>query len=228
MQFTGERLIPDSEECIKNKFLYNEHVERYLFASKFIENKFVLDIACGTGYGTNIMFNNGRPKFMLGVDRSTEAIDYALNHYAVGCIDFKKMEAPILNLEDEFFDCVVSFETLEHIVDQKKMIEEFNRVLKKDGLLILSTPNKQVTAWDNPFHVKELTRQELEELLKPYFYSFNWLGQRTIENFPNWATKLHIRRFLKKYRMHIDYSKPIQFNHENENLIGTMIVICKK
>lgn len=228
MQFTGERLIPDIKECVNKKFLFREHVERYLFASKFLENKIVLDIACGTGYGTNIMFKNGKPKFMIGVDKSAQAIEYALNHYTDKNIEFKKIEAPILNLEEEYFDCIVSFETLEHVADQKKMIEELHRVLKKDGILIVSTPNKEVTVWDNPFHVKELTRNELTELLKSHFHSFIWLGQKTIEDFPKWATKLHVRRFLKKYRLYTNYSKPIHFYPENENAIGTMIVICKK
>lgn len=227
MKFTGERLIPDIE-CTRNKFLYKEHIMRYKFASRFIEDKTILDIACGTGYGTNIMVNNGKPKFIVGADKSEEAIIYALNRYVGKNTDFKKIEAPILDLQNEYFDCIVSFETLEHITDQKKMIMEFYRVLKKGGFLILSTPNKKVTAWNNPFHVKELTWQELEEMLKPYFHSFQWFGQKTIEHFPSWAAKLHIRRFLKIYRQYINYSKPIPLYSKNENIIGTIVVICTK
>jgi SAM-dependent methyltransferase len=80
------------------------------------------------------------------------------------------------------FDRVVSFETIEHIAEQAEFLDEIKRVLKPDGVLILSCPNKaeysDKRGFTNEFHVKELYRRELEALLAPRFAKRRWLSQR--------------------------------------------------
>jgi hypothetical protein len=76
----------------------------------------------------------------------------------------------------------VSFETIEHLAQQREMLAEFRRVLAADGVLLLSSPNRPVYNEsgdvENAFHVRELDRDELKALLDPLFPAQAWHGQR--------------------------------------------------
>jgi hypothetical protein len=86
---------------------------------------------------------------------------------------------------------VVSFETLEHLAEQDQLLVEFRRVLKPDGFLVLSSPDKAVysDAQDNAneFHVKELYRDELEALIGRHFPAFRLLGQKLMFHSAIWS-----------------------------------------
>lgn len=148
-----------------------EHLHRYAFAGEFVKNKVVLDIACGEGYGTRLLANNA--KFAYGIDISQEAVEHASNHYVANNLQYLKGDACSIPLQKEEIDLVVSFETIEHISGQELMIQECKRVLKKDGLLIISTPDKkyysEIPGYHNPFHVKELYPEEFRNLVSKYF-----------------------------------------------------------
>ena len=58
---------------------YFEHIHRYAFAQEFTDNKIVLDIASGEGYGSFVLAKNA--DFVYGVDISEEAITYAKKNY---------------------------------------------------------------------------------------------------------------------------------------------------
>lgn len=76
LQFTGERIVPEKTPYM----CFQQHINRYHFASRLVRNKEVLDIACGTGYGSDYLIKNGAES-VIGVDISEEAIDYANNNY---------------------------------------------------------------------------------------------------------------------------------------------------
>lgn len=142
------------------------HIERYDFAAKHLTGGMrVLDAASGSGYGSAILASNGMTT--VGLELSGHAVGFA--HSAYG-LDFRQADLNTpLDFPDESFDAVVSFETLEHVHNQKGLIAEFRRVLKYKGLLIISTPDKNVltgmSGGDNKFHVAELTKAEFWELL---------------------------------------------------------------
>lgn len=178
--FTGERVIPK----ITPYDIYQEHIARYVFTSRFIKNKVVLDVACGTGYGTFFLSKSGVEK-IIGIDISEDAIKYALTRYKGGNIEFIVGNATSLPFPDEFFDVVVSFETIEHISEYEKFLIECKRVLKNNGIFICSTPNKKVSSPNtikplNPFHVKEFFPEEFEEILSRNFEDIRLYGQHNI------------------------------------------------
>ncbi len=74
MDFTGERFVPGVDSGI----LEAEHVQRYIFAGEYAKGKSVLDIACGTGYGSSIL-NKAGATIVTGVDISNEAIEFAIS-----------------------------------------------------------------------------------------------------------------------------------------------------
>lgn len=95
LKFTGERLIPEFTKCSTETEMFKEHIERYKFASQFVENKIVLDIACGVGYGSKLLAEKANRVF--GCDISDDAIKYAKSHYSKENICYRMMDATRLD-----------------------------------------------------------------------------------------------------------------------------------
>jgi SAM-dependent methyltransferase len=176
LTFTGERFTPETAGEI-----WYEHWHRYCAILPLARGKRVLDAACGEGYGSALLADEAAE--VLGVDLSDEAVAHALARYR-GKSNLHFMQASVarLPLPDASRDLIVSFETIEHLLEQEAMLAEFRRVLKPDGLLIISSPNKPVYSderdYHNEFHVRELTRGELAAMLAPGFPRQRWYGQR--------------------------------------------------
>lgn len=178
LEFTGERFTP---ECVRE--IWYEHFHRYVVARAWVRGRQVLDAACGEGYGSALLADAADR--VTGVDISETAIGHAQERYReVANLDFQTGDCTRLDFPDRHFDGIVSFETLEHLAEQEAMLGEFRRVLKPDGLLILSSPDREQyseqAGHDNPYHVKELNRAELETLLSRYFPAYRLLGQKLI------------------------------------------------
>ena len=167
MEFTGERVIPGQGDVD----VFNEHRARYLFARRFSGNKKVLDAACGTGYGSALLGENARE--VIGVDIASEAVEYARGHYASAHVHFGQADGLTLPFASGQFDFVVAFEIIEHLEKPEEFLKELRRVLNPNGLLLLSTPNRLYYTEDrgavNPFHRREFSCAEFEEILKSIF-----------------------------------------------------------
>ncbi|MFP3185895.1 MAG: glycosyltransferase [Paraburkholderia sp.] len=176
IEFTGERYIPTEAGDIRY-----EHWHRYAWASQSLAGLDVLDVACGEGYGSAIIARTA--KTVTGVDISSDAVAHATEQYStVGNLAFLNGSASDLPLPDASFDAVVSFETIEHLLEQEEMLSEIHRVLRPGGFLLLSSPNKKGYSDDrnyqNEFHVKELYFEELDALVKRHFAKVAYFGQR--------------------------------------------------
>ena len=176
MKFTGERYVPTEGGDIRH-----EHLHRYAWCMSLVEDKDVLDIACGEGYGSAMLVEQARS--VTGVDIADETIRHAKDTYAdLKGLQFKQGDAAQIPLEDGSVDVVVSFETIEHHDRHQEMIDEIRRVLRPDGLLVMSSPNRVVyseqAGYHNEFHVKELDFDEFDTLLKSQFEQVCYFGQR--------------------------------------------------
>jgi len=176
LPFTGERFIPGTPGEI-----WVEHWHRYHFAARWCEGKRVVDVACGEGYGSALLARGAA--HVTGVDIAPEAIEHAKKSYALlANAQFVCAPCTALPLADASLDVAVSFETLEHIAEQDEFVAELARVLKPDGVLVLSCPNKleysDKRSFANEFHVKELYRDELAALVGARFPHLAWYGQR--------------------------------------------------
>lgn len=174
--FTGERVVIN--DAVKKNYadVLEEHLNRYKLAQKFVKGKRVLDAACGAGYGTQMLQVAGA-SYVLGVDIDEASLSNARKTYAHDVIEYAYGDVNKLDLENESFDVVVSFETIEHIKDGSVWIKESSRLLKDDGIFIVSTPNRSIAnpaaffmeQPRNPYHKYEYTTTELVgELLKEY------------------------------------------------------------
>ncbi|MEH2324645.1 MAG: class I SAM-dependent methyltransferase [Nostoc sp.] len=176
MEFTGERYVPSLNGQIKY-----EHLHRYALCVDYVAGKHVLDIACGEGYGCALLANAA--KSVVGVDISSEVVEYATNEYSTyNNVRFIVGSCDSVPLPDNSIDVVTSFETIEHHDKHEEMMQEIKRVLKPDGVLIISSPNRLTYSdepkYSNPFHVKELYYDELAALLRRYFGYVEIYGQR--------------------------------------------------
>jgi ubiquinone/menaquinone biosynthesis C-methylase UbiE len=159
-----------------------EHLHRYKIAQYFCTNKVVLDIASGEGYGTNLLSKFASK--ISGVDIDKNTIDAAKLKYRSENIEFKLGDTSNIPYENASFDVVVSFETIEHHNKHHEMLKELKRVLKPDGILIISTPDKHVytdlKGTINKFHVQELYKQEFVALINTYFTNSIIFNQKFI------------------------------------------------
>lgn len=175
LSWTGERYLPEVGGEIEL-----EHYHRYLLSKKFTVGKEVLDIACGEGYGSSQLAEVAAS--VIGVDISEEAIKHARASYSRKNLDFLKGSCSEIPIPDESIDVIVSFETIEHHNEHVEMMHEFKRVLRKEGVLIISSPDKKeysdVPQYKNEFHVKELYTEEFKSLLEDNFSNLMMLGQR--------------------------------------------------
>lgn len=175
MPWTGERYVPEVGGQVGL-----EHLHRYIFACQFVSGKDVLDIACGEGYGSAMLARTAAK--VIGVDISDEAIEHARKRYLDSRLTFLTGSCAAIPLPDACIDVVVSFETIEHHAQHKEMISEIKRVLRPNGLLVISCPEKHeysdIPGYRNPFHVKELYRHEFEALLGSAFANATYFGQR--------------------------------------------------
>ena len=176
LEFTGERFIPGTAGEI-----WHEHWHRYHFAAPLVAGLDVLDVACGEGYGSALLAT--RAATVIGADIAPSAVEHARARYAaVANLEFRQADCAALPFADASFDAVVSFETIEHITAQEAFLDEIRRVLRPDGLLILSCPNKAEytdrRGVTNEFHVRELYRAELAALIASRFAHAVWYGQR--------------------------------------------------
>ncbi len=184
LEFTGERFTP---ECVRE--IRYEHLHRYAWAQRLVAGLDVLDAACGEGYGSSILA--GSASSVLGADLDQQSIDHARRRYRAPNLGYRQADCTALPLAENSFDAVVSFETLEHLEAQQALMTEFRRVLKPGGFLLLSSPDRKTysdqTGFDNPHHVRELYREELEALLKAHFSHFRLFGQKLMFNSAIWS-----------------------------------------
>lgn len=214
--YKNRSLRMDANEPLYDKRRRLFHIDRYEFAVEYLKDKnkdglTILDAACGTGYGSDIL-RRLKPKYIIGLDICPKAVKYAKNKYGNRRCVFQISDIANMNgFKEEMFDAVVSFETIEHIRQPIIFLKNINRVLKKEGILIISTPNKWGSTKDHKFD-----------------YDYNLL-------------KDHIERFFKTEDIYVQNSgsmdlwinrgmprRLVKANKENIEQAECFIAVCKK
>jgi len=185
LPFTGERFTP---ECVRE--IWYEHWHRYLFAWRIAQGKRVLDAACGEGYGSALLARTAAS--VLGLDIDAGSIAHARERYGSReNLRYDVGDATDLDVAPGSFELVVSFETLEHVEAQERMLEGFARALTDDGVLVVSSPDKhtysEVAGFRNEFHTRELYRDEFLAMLKPHFPHVRLYGQKLLFQSAIWS-----------------------------------------
>jgi SAM-dependent methyltransferase len=201
-----ERLIPhdaSKHDGVTHKATLALHLERYELAARYARPGRVLDLACGVGYGTRLVFDHGTQiREAIGVDLSDEAVRYAREHYAKPGIDYRCSDALVFTDRDGF-DTVISLETIEHVRDPRALIERLVSHVRPGGVLIASVPTTP-SADVNPHHLHDFTERSFRALVeRPGLREVTCLRQ--VQPYSPWST---ITR------------KETRMQHMRQNLIG--------
>ena len=196
--------------CQTKKRLEEDHLARYDFAAKFVKGKRVLDIACGSGYGARSLLDAGALS-VTGVDLSQNAVDFALDHYARDGVTYQCDSIYTYETNAEY-DVIISYETIEHVDDHQRALNNLYRLLSDEGILLISSPNRLITspkansisdAPANSYHVLEFVLEEFIDAIKSTGFkvsSDEVYGQRLQPHIPN---KLLRKLYRKVFRPHI-------------------------
>jgi 2-polyprenyl-3-methyl-5-hydroxy-6-metoxy-1,4-benzoquinol methylase len=164
---------------------YANHIQRYIFTEQSCSGKRVLDAGCGIGYGSAHLAMNAALS-VVAVDISGEALAEANRLYHHDNLRFVKGDVERLTEVPDLggpFDVVVSLENIEHLTNPTRFLAGAKQVLTSDGILVVSTPNGQLTEQDqagnikNRFHIKEFTEEEFRKMLEQFFGSAELFGQ---------------------------------------------------
>jgi len=149
---------------------FYQHQKVYAFCKKFIKNKTVIEIGCGSGSGAYMLASFA--KNVIGIDNDILTINensrrHKKDNLAFQCYDIRSLEK---NTFKNKADVAISLQVIEHLPDPNDLLKKIKLLLKKDGVFILSTPNGLTQSYnENPYHYKECSRGELLQLLLRYF-----------------------------------------------------------
>jgi ubiquinone/menaquinone biosynthesis C-methylase UbiE len=191
----------------------------------------VLEIGAGDGYLLGKCHQWLQSHQHVGVDRSFEGIQQAVQQFSVWNLQgvFSVSDSSALPFLSNSFDLVLFADVIEHLPDSEKAVSEICRVLKPGGTLLLSTPMKKAgKKWDS-LHVHEFSPTDLTKLLAGYFPQTTlwWCWPR--KWFHLWKTHRIFRLFIKLWSQFIrnPFSQRYLSDYPPDDF-GQMIAQCVK
>lgn len=161
-----------SHEIASDNPIHQRLFFAYHQASQIISGE-VLEIGCGVGRGLTAILNSCQD--YTAIDKNERLIALLQSQYPQHRFITHHIP-PLESLEDESFDCVITFQVIEHIPQDELLVQEIHRVLKKNGKLIISTPNSKQSLTRNPWHIREYTAEQLQKMLSKYFADIETYG----------------------------------------------------
>lgn len=209
-----ERISPEETSTREDYVLYLRHLFAYEFACETLSRDWtVLEIGCGEGYGSSLLSKHVRK--VVALDVKEEVLEAARRKYGSATCSFQPYDGKNIPFESDSFDSCVLFQVIEHVEDDKSLISEVHKVLRKEGVLILTTPNRAYRLSPeqkpfNPSHKREYYHWELERLLKLFFREVRMSGisateelrrieiERVRPYLPVSLDRANLRRFLPR------------------------------
>jgi SAM-dependent methyltransferase len=170
LALTGERTLPD---VLEENYWYRRHLVVYEWIAARTAGKRVIDMACGEGYGSDVLAGNAAS--VVGVDANPEAHEHARLRYEVPTRPNLRFERDLVEAFSEPADAVVFLQTIEHLKDPVAVLQHFRSLVGANGAVYISTPNvltlapKGAKRSDNPWHVHEYEADEFEMLCRGVF-----------------------------------------------------------
>ena len=174
LALTGERTLPDLPE---ENYWYRRHLAVYEWIAERCRGLDVIDMACGEGYGTDVLAT--RAARVTGVDANPEAHAHARAKYSAPGVRF---ERDLVDGYRQECDAVVFLQTIEHVERPAEVLRHFKSLLRPGGTVYVSTPNLLTLAppgaekSDNPWHLKEYRHEEFRALCAEVFGTVELLG----------------------------------------------------
>lgn len=174
-----ERLDPESQEWLRHSA---DHLARYQFAVQYSIGKVVLDAGCGNGYGSAVLSDQGATR-VDAIDLDSKTIHRAKELFGTSQVNYSVDNCEQLNGVQPPYGLICNFENIEHIQNPESFLHRAASVLADDGVLLCSTPDRQITAPyvnnkpHNPYHVQEWYRDDFVVMLSKYFDDVKCLSQ---------------------------------------------------
>jgi 2-polyprenyl-3-methyl-5-hydroxy-6-metoxy-1,4-benzoquinol methylase len=176
LELTGERTLPDVPA---ENYWFRRHLAVYEWIAARVGGSRVLDLACGEGYGSDVLAN--RAAAVVGLDANPEAHEHARLRYIRPNLSFERGLVETYG-EPGSFDAVVFLQTIEHVQDPVAVLGHVHSLLAPGGAAYISTPNVLTLAppgaerSGNPWHIKEYRAPEFRELCETAFADVALLG----------------------------------------------------
>jgi SAM-dependent methyltransferase len=164
LELTGERTLPDVPA---ENYWFRRHLVVYEWIAERCAGLKVVDMACGEGYGTDVLARRARE--VTGVDANPEAFEHARLKYTRPGVRFVRN---MIELHAEPCDVVVFLQTIEHVPDPEGVLRHFKEMA---GTVFVSTPNLLTLAppgadrSGNPWHLREYRVAEFRALCESVF-----------------------------------------------------------
>jgi 2-polyprenyl-3-methyl-5-hydroxy-6-metoxy-1,4-benzoquinol methylase len=181
----GARLAQAGERPVEGhtgRSVWIQSVSLYRFACGFVRGRRVLDVACGSGYGSRMLLDAGAAH-VTGVDLSADAVQYARSRYGCAGLEFAVGDVRDLSAFTPV-EVVVSIETIEHVPDGAACVAAAAQALTPDGLYVVSTPNCAADLRAcrgvrpaNPHHHSEYDAPSLAAVVQQHFGEVSLYGQ---------------------------------------------------
>lgn len=194
---------------------------RYIYALRYINDKEVLDVACGVGWGSYLIGMAGAKK-VTSIDLSEEAIKTAKKYYSNFNIEYICNYLEKSKVADSSIDVITSFETFEHLENPKSMLDEFYKVIKPNGVLLLSTPNahafkyKRDDSPHNPYHFQEYYKEDINQIIKDKWDIIEYKGQYSM--LAESSEVFKYRKWIRDYYIQMSLSNKI-------GVLGKVIIL---
>ncbi len=149
---------------------FPDHVARYAFALHWVPGKSVVDLCCGTGYGTRLL-SAGGATHVLGIDIDSRCIEQAVKNHGSEKLRFICQDV-LMPIPQPSSNLIVCFEGIEHVIAPESLVSNIAENLTNDGIALISTPNASYYPGGcsgNPYHLKEFSLHEFQCLLAQYF-----------------------------------------------------------
>lgn len=207
---TSERVIEDTYKKSDSAYVvYLFHLATYRYAAQFTVERRVLDLGCGSGYGTRLFADDAHS--VIGVDVADDAVAYANEHYVRDNLQYKTIPSDgSLPFADASFDVVTSFQVIEHVVDLQRYVSEARRMLAPGGLFIVVTPDRASRLFRyqkpwNPWHLTEFDAQGLKSALTPQFNNVTLLRMGGAPQ----LVDMEIRRYARMRLLSLPFTLPL-------------------
>ncbi len=167
---TTVRFVPDEATSADELAIAALHLYAYRTAAGLVQpGTRVLDIGFGEGYGSTMLTDAGAT--YSGVEVDPEIVRHARTRYGEA---FDTYDGTHLGVPDESFDLVLAFQMIAYLDDPEPWLREVQRVLRPDGLALITTPNRVYRLYDgqrpwNRYHAREYSATELGDLLRTVF-----------------------------------------------------------
>lgn len=173
LPLTGERTVPGVPG---ENYWFRRHEAAYAWARRFARGR-VLEVGCGEGYGTALLAAQGGR--VVGLDYDAPTVAHAARRYPAAT--FVRGNLAALPVGSGTVHLLATLQVIEHVWDHPQFVRECARVLRADGVLLVTTPNRLTFSPGrdqplNPFHTKEFTVTELTGLLEANGLRVTWTG----------------------------------------------------